>query len=123
MLGRLHLFVVFGNLAVGRNDEGLPLGHGHAQHPRLDAIGIGRVTVDIREQRKRQRVVFRKLAMRFDIVETDTQDLGIEAFKLSNVLLKRLKLARSNRSEVSEIEGKHHVLLATVLEQAHRPLR
>jgi hypothetical protein len=55
-------------------------------------------------------------------VGADTQDLGIQAFKFSDVLLKRLKLARSDRSEVSEVEGKHHVLLATVLGKAHFPL-
>jgi hypothetical protein len=55
-------------------------------------------------------------------VGADAQDLGIEAFELPDVLLERLQFARSDGGEIREVEGKHHVLLATVLGKSHFPL-
>jgi len=46
-----------------------------------------------------------------------TQNLGVKAFELIDVFLEGQQFAFSDRSEICEIKGKHHIFLAAVIKQ------
>lgn len=53
-------------------------------------------------------MLLNKFLMGLQIIGTDTQNLGIELFKVFDLLLKSLQLAPSDRGEVGVIEGENH---------------
>jgi hypothetical protein len=53
--------------------------------------------------------------VRFDIIGTDAQDLGVEAFEPGKILLESPHLMRSAGCEIFEIKGQDHNLLTEIV--------
>jgi hypothetical protein len=50
--------------------------------------------------------------MGFDIIRTDAQNLGVEAFELLEILLESLHLTRSAGGKVFEVKSQYNCFLA-----------
>ena len=83
----------------------------------FDAIVIGGSFHMVGEQREWQRVILGKLAVRFDVIEADAEDLGIEFAEREDVVAELAGLGGATRRLVLRVEIENDPLIAIVLER------
>ena len=116
MAVRIYFFIVFRNVALRVDQEGLPFGDRHTHIFRLYPIGIGGGAFGICKQREGQAVLFREFLMRILVVQADAQNLAVEVFERENVVAKFTGFGGATRCVVFGIEIQGDPLAAIVLD-------
>jgi hypothetical protein len=78
------------------------------------------LSIRIRDQGKLETEFLAESLVGFDIIRTDAQDLGVEAFELLDILLESLQLTRSAGGEVFEVKSQYDQFLAEIVSDPDR---
>ena len=84
-----------------------------------DAVSLGRLLVDVTQQRETRARLLGKSAVPFLAVEADPQHLRARSFELGDITLIRLDLLRSTGRGGANIKGQDDRLLAAEISELH----
>ena len=85
--------------------------------PALSVKGLY-LSIRICDQRKLETELLAKFLVGFNIVRTDAQDLGVEAFELLEILLESLHLTRSAGTKVFEVKSQYDGFLVQIVNES-----